>query len=104
MFQVTRTFTRPSTTIPFFDARSAEGTSDQFKAYFLENYINPGKSLGITHTVSSDGLVLTAISLWDNEESYNQFMADPSCASAVSFAQQYNNDNGITELTETSTI
>lgn len=97
MYTVTRTFTRPDTSVAFFDART---TSDEFREYFRENYIATSKSILIHHELSSDSLVLTATSLWDTEESFNQFLNDSTCALIVQAAQTYNTTNGITEQVE----
>jgi hypothetical protein len=104
MYSVVRKHVRPNTTIPFFNARSPEGSSEEFKTYFRTTYVDTGKNLIISSDVSSDGLELTATSIWDSEESFNQFMSDPMCIPVITSAQEYLVNNGITEVVETSTI
>ena len=100
MYIVTRTHTRPSTDVPFFYPK--ESATDEFKTYFLENYINTGKSIIIDHSHSGDNLTMTSTSLWDSEESFTEFSNDIKCNGLIAAATEYNNLNGIVETVTAS--
>ena len=97
MYMVIRTHIRPSVDIPFFDLRSEQGSTPEFKEYFRINYIDTEKNLMINSDVSTDGLELSATSIWDSEESFNDYMNDPICLPFITAAREYLSSNGITE-------
>ena len=47
MHIVTRTHTRPNLDVPFFLPKTA--STDEFRTYFLENYIKTGKSVVVSN-------------------------------------------------------
>lgn len=95
MHIVTRTHTRPNLDVPFFHPKTA--STDEFRTYFLENYIKPGKSFLIEHSYSDDNLTMISTSIWDSAESFNQFINDPNCNQLILSATEYNTNNNIVE-------
>lgn len=102
MYIVTRAHTRPNINVPFFYPKTA--STDEFRQYFLENYINTGKSILIEHSHSDDNLTMNSVSMWDSAESFNQFVNDPNCNQLIAAATEYNTNNGIVETITTSDV
>jgi hypothetical protein len=65
-----RIFTRPNTDTPFFQGDVV------WQEHMYTNYTLTGKRLGVHQTLSPDGLILTTITQWKDQESLTEFRAD----------------------------
>jgi hypothetical protein len=85
--KITSVFTRPSTTIPWFQ----ETFTQEHRDYMANNYFNVGKA-ETSWTVSEDELTLTMILTINDMEAWSQ---DLVLIEKISLRDQYNESNGI---------
>lgn len=98
MFRVTRTFTRPNTSIPFHP-QAVDGT------YFKQTYIDTGKIVWLNNRLSEDGLTFYHEAFWENETTFNLHKEDPNIIEYFRLRDLHNSGNGITATqTVTETI
>jgi hypothetical protein len=76
MYIITKKQTRQDTNVEFFDIRDTDLVTKEYRDYWRVMYVATNKSQFVQHTLSSDQLELTSISMWDSKESYNEFIAD----------------------------
>jgi hypothetical protein len=88
-YKTIRTFTRPNATIPF--ALFNQTITD----YTNANYDQTGKRTSFSVELSGDQLQQTATSVWLDEATYNEFMADPTIVEMSNSITAYNNSVGI---------
>lgn len=70
-------YTRTSTDDAWYDDQIAT----DFNSHLQSQYIDTGKLIGQTRTVSADGLTKTIIREWDSESSLGEFNADSTVIS-----------------------
>jgi len=68
----TVTYTRPSTSVSFYPSIRNSAVWN----YITETYIDTGKIISTSATVSDDGLTKTLVTIFDSEQSRNQLVND----------------------------
>jgi hypothetical protein len=69
-----------------------------YKQYMKETYINTGKILSTSDSVSEDSLTLTSTSVWKSDEERLIYMADPTAIRFLEFLTDYRKSkNMVTE-------
>ena len=97
MFLVQKSMARKSPGIFFY------AWPEEYKAYFKEKYLDTQKSSSSTITKSADDLTLTVTTMWESEEAFNEFIADPFIAEHMALRNEYNLKNEITGRIPTKT-
>jgi len=82
-----RIFTRPNADVPFFQGDVS------WQEHMYTNYTLTGKRLGVHQTLSPDGLILTTVTQWKDQESLTEFRADRVIQGP---REEYCSQNGIT--------
>ena len=79
MIKRTITQTRPNTSVQFVNIMSNDQTlvSEEVKSYITDNYITTNKVSFENGVISEDGLTLTIVKMWANQEAINEYYADP---------------------------
>lgn len=96
MFKVIRKQTRPNTNVAFWQGQNDPAMTDEFRNYFYENYVLPGKFISVTPEVGANGLELTNTAIWNSEADYLASQADPVCQEGnINKAEAYQAANGI---------
>lgn len=94
MIKVIKTTTRPNNTIPFFE--DIEESPAGYKQYINDNFIANKKMIKTEHSRSKDGLVITTVMTWSDEDSFLDLCTDEYCANNYhNKVNQYNILNGI---------
>jgi len=83
-------------TIPDADT-DFEKMSSEVLSYMEENYVDTGKRTSFSVSSSDDGLVLTYTSIFRDEASKNEFLADSTIAAESTRRNTINASNGITK-------
>jgi len=83
-------------TIPNADT-AFEKMNDEVLSYMKEKYIDTGKRTSFSVSSSDDGLVLTYTSIFRDEASKNEFLADSTIAAESTRRNTINASNGITK-------
>ena len=83
-------------TIPNADT-AFEKMSDEVIDYMKTNYDDTGKRTSFSVSSSDDGLVLTYTSIFRDEASKNEFLADSTIAAESTRRNTINASNGITK-------
>jgi|688.fasta_scaffold657285_2 hypothetical protein len=97
MFIVTKKQIRPNTSVEFFSIKDYPQIQEVFKQYMYQTYMSTGKLLASDETISEDGLTKTVVTWWLDEQSANEWTADPICsANFTNLYKQHCQDNGIT--------
>jgi len=81
-------------TIPDADT-DFEKMSSEVLSYMEENYVDTGKRTSFSVSPSDDGLVLTYTSIFRDEASKNEFLADLTIAAESTRRNTINASNGI---------
>ena len=76
-----------------------EKMSDEVIDYMEENYVDTGKRTSFSVSPSDDGLVLTYTSIFKDEASKNEFLADSTIRTESIRRNTINAANGITNKT-----
>jgi hypothetical protein len=99
MIMTSRTFTRPSISVPWHTEQIAD--SLLFKSRLNLDFEDTGKILSRDADISIDGLIMTVTILWDSVESMNSHFDDPRNAQYFADRIEYNNSANIvmSELT-----
>lgn len=71
MLIVANTFTRPSTSVPFFVM------PDDVMDQFMQNYRYTGKSISTKAETSPDGLTAVVTTTWSSRAAFREFVSDP---------------------------
>ena len=90
MLKITRTLTRPSTDIPFYEAE------ESFKEYMRQTYEETGLTTLLEVTLSEDGLSKTYVSIYPSQENHLTVICDVNVNDYIDKAREYNLSNGIT--------
>lgn len=90
----TITFTRPSTSVPFFTL------SDELKAQFLENFRYTGKSPEVSTTTSADGLTSVVATKWKTRATWAEYIEAPLSQLIRDSRISYQVESGIQSTTE----
>jgi len=79
MIKRTITQTRPNTSVPFVNIMASDQTlvSEEVKTYIIDNYVTTNKVSFENGVMSEDGLTLTIIKMWANQEAIDEYYADP---------------------------
>lgn len=102
MFKVTRVFTRPNASIPFFHETHVDA---ELTAYMDETYRNNNKLVSRTRTNSADQLQCTVVVEYDSMESFYQFIGDTRIQEdLLDPGEEYNTANNITSEYTTEEI
>jgi hypothetical protein len=99
MFLVTRTFTRPNTSIAW---HNNSGRTDFQQAWL--GYVSSAKITNHTSSVSHDGLTLTIETTWADEAAWQDYLANPATVGMVTARNAYNSAHGITDTRTTKTV
>lgn len=95
MYKITRVQSRPSTTVEFWDDDHPL-VSEEFKTYKQTTYVDTGKLINKTSELSDDGLLITIVGNWQNQEAFESYYNDPRFNNEFEIpAQQYMQENGI---------
>jgi hypothetical protein len=92
---VTRRFRRPSTDVEFFPINESIGF------YVEQNYGDTGKLLTRSTYLSDDMLTLTNETVFDSEESYNEWRTDATMTAFWEKRKEWNDSNGILSVDKT---
>lgn len=88
-----RRFIRPSVHVPFPE------DSPEFTQYVLDTYISTNKCTEHrTATYSPDNLIKTIKSVWANQESFDEALADPIWNTNADYTFNYISQNNIVLL------
>lgn len=89
----TVTATRPNTSVNFWP----EVQHSSIWKYITETYIDTGKVIWNTTSLSDDGLTRTSVKVFDTEQSLDQYISDDTIHSSrfVQGRELYNSDQGI---------
>jgi hypothetical protein len=98
MFLVQRIFTRTSADVAFYT-----GTTE-FNAYYNTAYKATQKILSHTSTVTEDKLKMVLSTMWKDEETWNEYQADPTVIAHISARNAYNTEHNITSERLTSQV
>ena len=94
MFKITRIFTRPSASVPFFHEMHVD---NELNAYMDVTYRNDNKLVSRSRTNSEDQLQCTVVVEYDTMESFYQFIGDTRIQEdLLDKADEYNTANNIT--------
>jgi hypothetical protein len=83
-FKTIRTFTRPNIYIPFYIH------SDEIRKYIDETYNQTGKRISVNTTLSEDGLQQITTSVWQDRDTWKEFVKDPTIVSNGGLLSEYN--------------
>ena len=89
MIKRTKTWTRPNTTVKFHKPDS------EFSAYIKQTYVDTGKRVYRSKTLSEDGLTLTLITVWRDLAAHDEFVADSMVQAGVETRKVHNTARGI---------
>jgi hypothetical protein len=89
MFLVQKVISRKSIDVPFYE------WPQEYIDYFRSTYVATNKSASSTIAKSADGLSLVITSIWENEESFKEFIADPFIVEHMYLRNKYNLANDI---------
>jgi len=98
MFLVQRVFTRQNTSVPFYRP------ADAFMTHYNAAYMDSGKILSSTVTVSEDKTKQVITTMWKDEPTWNEYLADPVCQAHFNARNAYNDGNGIANDRSTSIV
>ena len=103
MIKKTTVLTRTSTAIPFPNVMEEGQTlfPEEVKTYLVEKYVNTNKIVFGDRTLSPDGLELTIVTSWADNNALAEFTVDPFIINnLVAVRNEYITANGI--LTNTT--
>lgn len=96
MYKITNVQTRPNLSVEFW-TRDNPSLTAEYVEYYRNTYINTGKHIHLETDVSSDGLSLTTVTIWDSEATVISWREDPICqAGFFEPRTAYLEANGIT--------
>lgn len=98
MFLVQRVFTRQDAGVPFYKP------ADAFMAHYKTAYMDSGKILSSTVTLSEDKLKQVITTMWKDEATWNEYLADQICKDHFAARNAYNDSNGIAGDRTTSEV
>lgn len=88
-YTLTRISIRPDTSVPFWEF------NDEDNAHFQTEYLDKGRSLSRTITVSEDGLTQYRVNEWDALDSWAAYSNDPRMIPRYAERDAYNAKNHI---------
>ena len=95
MYQTIRQQIRPNTTVEFYSPENSVNIRQDMKYHLFTTYIQTGKQVDVTKTLSEDGLTQTITFLWDSVESKTEFTNDPVTVLINADSDAYRIENGI---------
>ena len=98
MFLVQRVFTRADASVAFYKPTT------EFRDHYKTAYKNAGKFLSNTVTVSEDNLKQVISTMWIDEATWNEYLADPICQAHFAARNAYYEANGITSERTTAVL
>jgi hypothetical protein len=98
MFLVQRVFTRPNPEVAFYQP------TVEFRNRFKTGYKDTGKILSNTVTISSDRLKQVISTMWLDEATWNEYLADPICQAHFAARNAYYDQNSITAERTTTVL
>ncbi len=98
MFLVQRVFTRQNIGVPFYKP------TDAFNAHYKTAYMDSGKILSSTITVSEDRLKQVITTMWKDEPTWNAYREDAVCVEHFNARNAYNDSNNIANERSTSIV
>ena len=102
MIKRTTVLTRTSTAIPFPNVLEEGQTlfPEEVKTYLVENYVNTNKIAFGDRTLSPDGLELTIVTTWADNNALVEFNIDPFIINnLVAVRNEYITENAIQSST-----
>ena len=96
MYQVVREQSRPNIDVKFFSIHMCDA---EVINYWGTTYVDSGKQVNSTHTLSDDKLTLTSMFLYRTRDEWHEMTADKYLNETL-FKQQteYNKENNITRI------
>lgn len=92
---IKRTQTRPTTDIPFFFETNL--VSKEYNIYLKTKYIDTGKLIKSTRTMSDDKLSITLITEWKSQEAFSEYFSDSFCRDKfLKISAEYEQTHNIT--------
>lgn len=91
MIKVTNQFTRTNADIPF---HTVNMTPELFE-YFKSTYRDTGKLLSVKVSNSEDFLTMTSEWVWNTQEDFDEFLADPKTTAWRDLKNSHNSNNNI---------
>lgn len=98
MFLVQRVFTRQDTGVPFYRP------TDEFMAHYRTAYMDSGKILSSTTTLSEDRTRQVITTMWINESTWNEYLADAVCQAHFNARNAYHDEHSIANDRSTSVV
>ena len=97
-------YIRPNTDTDWYAAGGSSDSpmSDSDAAYVKSNYVDNGKRVSSTSSVSDDNLELTKTFVYRDKAAYEEYYEDSRVAAFASAAGTYNRSNNI-DITRSST-
>lgn len=95
MIKITKQYYRTNINVPFHNER-VNDVAPVDGTYFRTNYIDTGKMVFISNTISEDGLTMSHESLWIDRETWEAHKNDLQIIQFYALRDQYNANNGIT--------
>lgn len=89
MLIIATTFTRPSTSVPFFVM------PDSVMNEFMQKYRYTGKTISTTSQTSPDGLTAVVTTKWSTRAAFQEFLADPLSQTMRDLRSGYASTHGI---------
>ena len=83
-YKTIRTYTRPNIYVPFFIF------NEEIRNYTDTTYNQTGKRISVNTTVSDNELQQITTSVWLDEATFNEFLADPVIVRHTDRVQEYN--------------
>lgn len=98
MFKATKTFTRPSLSVPFFWDTGV--VTDEYKQYVKETYRDTGMLISSSREDSADGLSCTMTLVWRSRDDLLEYLVDAYNYETHTLPmQEYCDANGILSST-----
>lgn len=95
MISITKTTTRPNTSVLWHSDPSLNIFTADFFTHLDLTYIMPGHLISQGNTFSEDGLVMTYTALWEDLTSYQQYDTDPVLQTFWDARNSYYATNGV---------
>ena len=97
--------TRPNTGVEWYshaDSSTGSPMSDSDRAHIKSAYIDTGKRISATTSLSANELEQTKTFVYRDKAAYDEYEADSKITSFISAQRSYNSSNNITLTSRTS--
>jgi hypothetical protein len=95
MYQVTKTYTRPSIDVDFYSIHGDDIDSITFRSHWTKTYKETGKLVILTEELSNDELSKTIMAIWASKEDCYEAYNDTTIINMINIINTHNNLHGI---------